>query len=82
MSDQQTRREHLAAATRIVVGAQFGSVATVQRKLGITHAETVNLMVELERYDIVGPVVGTKPRAVLVAPDGLAEVLDQIRGGA
>ena len=82
MTDQQTRREHLAEAARIVVGAQFGSTSTLQRKLRVSFAEAVYLMDELERYKIVGPARGSLAREVLATPDQLPEILDQIRGVA
>lgn len=80
--DAQTHREQLARATEIVVQSQFGSPSMVQRKLHVTFATANGLMAELERYKVVGPAVGTRTREVLVKPDELAEVLDQIRGVA
>ncbi len=82
MTDQQTRRELLADAARVVIGAQTGSTAMVQRKLRVTFATAAELMKELERYDVIGPPTGTKPHDVLAAPDQLGEILDQIRGVA
>ena len=80
--DPQTRRELLASAARVVVGEQFGSTSTVQRKLHVSFATAVDLMDELERHGVVGPSEGSKAREVLAKPDELAEVLDQIRGVA
>ena len=80
--DAQTHREQLARAAEVVVTAQDGSPSLVQRQLYVTYARADSLLEELERYKVVAPRPGTRSRQVLVAPDELAEVLDQIRGGA
>jgi DNA segregation ATPase FtsK/SpoIIIE, S-DNA-T family len=80
--DAQTEREQLARAAEVVVQSQFGSPSMVQRKLHVTFAAADRLMTELERYEVVRRVTGSLTREVMVKPDELGEVLDQIRGGA
>jgi Ftsk gamma domain len=71
----------LAQAAELIVSAQFGSVAMLQRKLKIGAARAKNLMVTLEGHDIVGPDQHGKARDVLVTPDQLPAVLADLPVG-
>ena len=72
----------LAMAAELVIRTQYGSAAMLNRKLRVPFAEAEGLMGELEALMIVGPAAGDKPRAVLVSPDDLDEVLEPLRAAA
>lgn len=56
----------LRAAT-LVISTQHGGTATLQRRLGVSFLKAGELMDELERRGIVGPVRPGGQRAVLVS---------------
>ncbi|AIJ26390.1 DNA translocase FtsK [Amycolatopsis methanolica] len=72
----------LCQAAEVLITGQLGSVTLLQRKLRIGATKANRLIDQLVQRGVLGPARGSKAREVLVPVDGLAEVLEEIRGGA
>ena len=73
-------RKELAHAAELVIAAQFGSVAMLQRHMRIGFARASQLMTMLEEVAVVGRPRGARARDVLVLPNRVVETRRMILG--
>ena len=65
-----------ADAARLIVRNQDGSAANIQRAFEIGYQRAGSIMEQLEKTGIVGPLMGSKPREVLITDEkALEEIL-------
>jgi DNA segregation ATPase FtsK/SpoIIIE and related proteins len=64
--DFDDRDECFERAVEIVTEAGQASVSMLQRRLSVGYARAGRIVDQLEKYGIVGPSEGSKPRAVLI----------------
>lgn len=69
------RDPKLPEIARAVVSSGRASTSSVQRTYEIGYNRAGRIMDQLERLGVVGPSQGGKPRAVLVDPMRLEEIL-------
>ena len=53
-------------AARLIVLNQSGSTSLIQRKFSIGYNRAGRLMDQMEKFGVVGPAIGSKPREVLI----------------
>ena len=63
---------------RMVVTSNTASTSSLQRRYSIGYNRAGKIMDQLEAHGIVGPSQGGKPRAVLVDPIGLENILSSL----
>lgn len=82
LSDLEADPTLLCQAAELVITTQFGSPSMIQRKLRVGYAKAGRLMDQLQQIGVVSPAHGSKARDVLVAPEGVDDVLDAIKNTA
>ena len=68
-SDEMTGDEMLPAAVDVILETGQASVSMLQRRLKLGYARAARIVDEMEERGIVGPFVGSKPRAILVTKE-------------
>lgn len=69
-------------AARLIVVHQQGSTSLIQRKFSIGYNRSGRIMDQLEDAKIVGPIIGSLPREVLIKDEfELEKYLESIRNG-
>ena len=69
--------EMLPAAVDVILETGQASVSMLQRRLKLGYARAARIVDEMEEKGIVGPLVGSKPRTILITKEQWAA----IRGG-
>lgn len=72
------RDPKLFEVARAVVASGKASTSAVQRSFELGYNRAGRIMDQLERLGVVGPAQGGKPRALLVDPMGLEEILSTL----
>lgn len=67
----------LDEAIRVVVTAGQASVSMLQRRLRLGYSRAARLVDMMEAKGIVGSYEGSKPRAVLISPEELSELMEK-----
>lgn len=68
-SDEMSGDEMLPAAVDVILETGQASVSMLQRRLKLGYARAARIVDEMEEKGIVGPFVGSKPRAILVTKE-------------
>ena len=76
-SDELAGDEMLPAAVDVILETGQASVSMLQRRLKLGYARAARIVDEMEERGIVGPFVGSKPRAILITK----EQWDNMRSG-
>jgi S-DNA-T family DNA segregation ATPase FtsK/SpoIIIE len=61
-----------------LIESQLGSTAQLQKKFSIGHPRAVRIMEQLERFGVVGPNEGTKPRQVIMSFSDLEPIASRL----
>ena len=75
--DEVSGDEMLPAAVDVILETGQASVSMLQRRLKLGYARAARIVDEMEEKGIVGPFVGSKPRAILITK----EQWNSMRGG-
>ena len=76
-NDELAGDEMLPAAVDVILETGQASVSMLQRRLKLGYARAARIVDEMEERGIVGPFVGSKPRAILITKDQW----DEMRNG-
>ncbi len=68
-SDELSGDEMLPAAVDVILETGQASVSMLQRRLKLGYARAARIVDEMEEKGIVGPFVGSKPRAILITKE-------------
>ncbi len=68
-SDELSGDEMLPAAVDVILETGQASVSMLQRRLKLGYARAARIVDEMEERGIVGPFVGSKPRAILITKE-------------
>ena len=68
-SDEMAGDEMLPAAVDVILEIGQASVSMLQRRLKLGYARAARIVDEMEEMGIVGPYMGSKPRAILVTKE-------------
>jgi S-DNA-T family DNA segregation ATPase FtsK/SpoIIIE len=68
-ADEMEGDEMLPAAVDVILETGQASVSMLQRRLKLGYARAARIVDEMEERGIVGPFMGSKPRAILVTKE-------------
>ena len=68
-ADEMSGDEMLPAAVDVILETGQASVSMLQRRLKLGYARAARIVDEMEEKGIVGPFVGSKPRAILITKE-------------
>jgi S-DNA-T family DNA segregation ATPase FtsK/SpoIIIE len=77
-SEELDGDEMLPAAVDVILESGQASVSMLQRRLKLGYARAARIVDEMEEKGIVGPFMGSKPRAILITK----EQWEAMKGGA